>query len=227
MHLDPAFNTTFRLWLETQPGPDGMFTPEIWEDWHLQMLQSPELVRQGGLCCRGRHPRMRMVAPAPHSQQGGVPQQTLRFRSQPPCATPQPTPENTLLRYAGGAGAGQEGHCGAGVRGEVAAGQPPAAGGGGGGQGHAGAVPALLLLGELGARTADGWWRTCVVCSDAPGWQLGWQQQTAYTCMSVKGCVRASAQLRRGCRMLLVYPLLSATPAFACPGAGGEPHLLI
>lgn len=48
MHKDPTFNKTYALFLATQPGPNETFTPEVYTDAHLEMLQHPELVSAPG-----------------------------------------------------------------------------------------------------------------------------------------------------------------------------------
>lgn len=53
MHNDPSFNETWALFWSTQPGPEDVFTPEVWTDAHLAMLQVQELVSGGcggGVC---------------------------------------------------------------------------------------------------------------------------------------------------------------------------------
>lgn len=43
MHNDPGFNKTWKTFWATQPGPDGVFTPEVYTDQHIEMLHCGEL----------------------------------------------------------------------------------------------------------------------------------------------------------------------------------------
>ncbi|EFN50775.1 hypothetical protein CHLNCDRAFT_142491 [Chlorella variabilis] len=43
MHNEPSHNATWGVFWETQPGPEGVFTPEVYTDEHLALLQCPEL----------------------------------------------------------------------------------------------------------------------------------------------------------------------------------------
>ncbi|KAL4421330.1 hypothetical protein ABPG75_010621 [Micractinium tetrahymenae] len=43
MHNDPAHNATWDLFWRAHPGPEGTFTPEVYTDEQLAMLQTPEL----------------------------------------------------------------------------------------------------------------------------------------------------------------------------------------
>lgn len=42
---DPAHNATYDLFWKTQPEPDEVFSPDMWEDHHFAELQSTVLVR--------------------------------------------------------------------------------------------------------------------------------------------------------------------------------------
>ncbi len=44
MHLDPEFNRTFGPVLAAMAPPEDVFTPEMFSDSHIKLLQSPELV---------------------------------------------------------------------------------------------------------------------------------------------------------------------------------------
>lgn len=43
---DPEHNITFDLFWKTQPEPEEVFSPDMWEDEHFDMLQSTSLVRR-------------------------------------------------------------------------------------------------------------------------------------------------------------------------------------
>lgn len=43
MHNDPAHNATWDLFWRAHPGPEGTFTPEVYTDEHMAMLQTPLL----------------------------------------------------------------------------------------------------------------------------------------------------------------------------------------
>lgn len=43
MHNDPQHNATWGLFWSAHPGPEGTFTPEVYTDAHLEMLQAPAL----------------------------------------------------------------------------------------------------------------------------------------------------------------------------------------
>lgn len=45
---DPEHNATFDLFWKTQPEPEEVFSPDMWEDEHFDMLQSTVLVRGTG-----------------------------------------------------------------------------------------------------------------------------------------------------------------------------------
>ncbi len=44
MHEDTAFQETFALYMAKLPGPEVLFTPEMYSDEDLAALQTPELV---------------------------------------------------------------------------------------------------------------------------------------------------------------------------------------
>ena len=47
MHNDPQHNATWGLFWSAHPGPEGTFTPEVYTDAHLEVLQAPALVGAG------------------------------------------------------------------------------------------------------------------------------------------------------------------------------------
>ena len=80
MHNDPSHNATWALFWSAHPGPDGVFTPEVYTDAHLAMLQAPALVR-GRFGRVGRAGMVScLVAVAPSSSHPGMRARALATR---------------------------------------------------------------------------------------------------------------------------------------------------